>query len=256
MRFPLIAALAALGMALGLSPALAAPLGAGWTCTGSCGTDGADGVVTLSPFNNPSYEWVSTNGGITGAGELAGIGGTNGSMLDSPTFAANAGDALNFYFNYVTSDGAGFADYAWAQLLDASNNSVVATLFTARTEASGTIAPGVGLPANTSTLTPSSVPIIGGAPIWSPLGTDSGTCYQSGCGYTGWINSNYVIPTAGTYLLSVGTTNWSDTSYQSGLALDGVTVAGQQVGVPEPASFALLAAGLAGLAFVRRRKAA
>jgi hypothetical protein len=31
-------------------------------------------------------------------------------------FAATAGTALNFYFNYVTSDGAGFADYGWAEL--------------------------------------------------------------------------------------------------------------------------------------------
>ncbi len=37
-----------------------------------------------------------------------GIGNTNGSILRSDSFTAGAGDMLQFDFNYVTTDGAGF----------------------------------------------------------------------------------------------------------------------------------------------------
>ncbi|MDP8991418.1 MAG: NF038132 family protein [Acidobacteriota bacterium] len=210
------------------------PIPAGWSCTGNCGTDGADGAVTLSPAGSSAYQWVSTSGGVGGAGALptGALGSeTNGSALSTPVFSASAGTALNFYFNYVTSDGGGFADYAWAELFNASNTPI-ALLFTARTRSSGSIVPGTGLPAPLATLTPASVSIIGGGPSWLPLGSSSGQCWSSGCGYTGWVMSNYTISTAGNYYLKVGVVNWSDQSFDSGLALDGVTVGGVPVGQP------------------------
>lgn len=240
--------------------ASAASIPTGWTCTGACGSDIADGVVTLSPTGNSSYQYVTTNGGTSGVGALpsGALGSeTNGSTLATSVFSANAGTALNFYFNYVTSDGAGYADYAWAELFNSSNDPV-ALLFTARTEPNGSIVPGTGMPAPTATLTPASVPIIAGGPDWSPLGSSSGTCYDAGCGYTGWINSNYTIATAGDYYLEVGAVNWSDQIYDSGLAMDGVTVGGVPItpssGAPEPSTYGLLAAGLFGLyGFAKRR---
>src|SRR5580658_9224952 len=63
----------------------------GWTCVGNCGTDGVDGVVTLSPTGNAAYEWVSTSGGTTGVGALPSgpLGSeTNGSTLATTVFAA------------------------------------------------------------------------------------------------------------------------------------------------------------------------
>jgi hypothetical protein len=66
---------------------------------------------------------------------------------------------LQFYFNYITSDGAQYADYAFAQLQTASGTPV-ATLFTARTTVSGNTSPGYGLPSNGVTLTPSATPIM------------------------------------------------------------------------------------------------
>ena len=123
------------------------------TVIGSAGTLGANGVVTLPPNGELSYGWVSTWGGAPGGGLPyivpginGGIGNTNGSILRTDVFAATAGDGLQFYFNYVTTDGAGFADYAWARLLDTAYNEV-ALLFTARTKASGSIIPGFGMPA-------------------------------------------------------------------------------------------------------------
>jgi hypothetical protein len=237
----------------------------GYTCNGSCGTDGADGDVPLSPTGNSVYSWVSTNGGISGVGALpSGAVGleTDGSTLATPVFSATAGTALNFYFDYVTSDGSStYSDYAWAELFT-STGPPVALIFTAQTEPSGSIIPAAGLPLPSAgtTLTPNSVPITPNATNWSPLGGSSGSCFAAGCGNTGWVLSNYTIATAGNYYLEVGTVNWADTLYDTGLALDGVTVGGVPVGptsgTPEPSSVMLLASGLAaltGVAWKRRR---
>ena len=234
------------------------------TVIGNAGTLGAIGVVTLPPTGDPSYGWVSTNGGAPGGGLPyivpginGGVGNTNGSTLRSDLFAANAGDNLQFYFNYVTSDGAGFADYGWARLLDASNNEI-ALLFTARTKPSGSIIPGFGMPAPSATLTPVAVPIIGGAPAWAPLGISSGTCFTTGCGYTGWVQANYSILSSGSYLLEYGVTNWSDTYYDSGLAFSGSTIAGAPINtettVPVPAAAWLFGSGFTVLMGAVRRK--
>ncbi|WP_088329860.1 NF038132 family protein [Lacimicrobium sp. SS2-24] len=252
--------ISALGMAavLTATPASAILL-SGWTGTGNSGTLGADGVVTLSPYGDSQYGYVSTNGGVTGVG-LPGVGGTgnatDGSVITSPIFAAESGDALEFYFNYVTSDGAGYADYAWARLLDAASNEV-ALLFTARTRSDGgDTVPGFSMPAPTATLTPGSTPIIGGAPTWSPLGSESGSCYDTGCGYTGWIQAAYNIGSAGNYRLEIGVVNWNDSAFDSGMAFDGATIAGTVIGeptdIPTPAPLALLGLGLMSLWLSRR----
>ena len=243
-------------------PAFADTVPAGWTCVGNCGSSGADGVVPLSPTGNSSFQWVSTNQGLIGVGILptGALGSeTNGSTLATSLFSATAGDPLSFYFNYTSSDGAAFADYAWAGLFN-SSNTLQALLFTARTTPSGDAVPGFGVPLPAATLTPSTVPIQAGLTTWSPLGDSSGGCFDVGCGTTGWVLSTFTITNTGNYYLKVGVVNWKDEIFDSGLALDGVSVAGvpitpPPITAPEPVSLAMLACGLAGVGVLRRKTA-
>ncbi|MDP4529422.1 NF038132 family protein [Alkalimonas delamerensis] len=232
-------------------------LPADWNCVGTCGALGADGDVTLAPTGAAQYGYVASTNGVTGVG-LPGLTGTTGSTLTSSLFSAQAGDELNFFFNYVSSDGSDeFVDYAWARLLNEMNDEV-AILFTARTTPSGSIVPGFGMPEPTATLNPVEVLMNPGAPTWSPLGSDSGRCFDIGCGYTGWISSSYNIASTGNYFLEFGVVNWSDSLYQSGMAFDGITVGGAPIGdtnpVPTPATLGLLGLGLLGARLARRKK--
>lgn len=243
------------------------------TCVGSCGELGADGVVTAPPAEagTATYQYVSTFGG-TFQGGLPGIGGTgagigaatNGSVFQTAAFMGGEGDELVFFFNYVTSDGAGWADYAWARLLHADTMEEAALLFTARTSPGENTVPGFDMPEPTADLEPEETPIIPGGPEWSPLGTYSGACWSTGCGYTGWIKSMFNVASSAMYVLEFGVTNWGDEIFDSGLAWAGVTIAGAPIDepapdptpVPEPMTLLLLGTGLLGVGAtaVRRRE--
>ncbi len=230
-----------------------------WNCEGNCGTAAADGDISLSPFGSSEYGWISTANGVDTEG--LGIGNeTTGSTITSPLFDANQGDELSFNFNYVTSDGGGFSDYAWALLLD-ENLEPAAQLFTARTNPGGNTVPGFELPEPDAdvALDPSETPIIAGAPEWSPLGNSSGSCFGDGCGYTDWIESVFSFDEDGTFALQFGVVNWNDEAFQSGLAFDGATIAGRDIGddapgeIPLPATLALFLTGLAAMVGIRRK---
>jgi hypothetical protein len=228
------------------------------SCVGTCGVLGADGVVTAPPIGG-SYRYVSTLGGPSGGGAIPGsVTGTNGSRFTSSEFTAAAGSKLEFYFNYITSDGAGFSDFGWSALNNGADDLI---LFTARTTPSGDTVPGFGLPglAPGVVLSPGSTPIIPGGPVWSPLGSYSGSCYSTGCGYTGWIKSTYIIETAGTYTLKLGVANSVDTIYHSGLAFAGLVIDDKPIdptpgAVPEPATWAMMILGFGLVGYSARRR--
>lgn len=229
------------------------------TCIGSCGSSNAqDGVVTVSPAG--AHQWISTNGGTSGAGTLPGVpdngelGETDGSLFTTNAFSAAAGDVLSYYFNYITSDGAQFTDYAWAQL-QTTGGDEVATLLTARTHPTDSIIPGFDMPDIDATLDPASVPIIPGGPVWSPLGGDSGACWDDGCGYTDWVHSTFTIAQAGTYVLAFGVTNWNDQLFDSGLAFGGIQINDVPINpIPLPAALPLLIGAIGGLGLLGWRQ--
>ena len=237
------------------------------TCVGTCGTGTANGDVTLPPGFS-SYNYVTTAGGPAGGGNLpslfgpAGVTSTNGSTFTTDAFTATAGEMINFNFNYVTSDGSSsFPDYAWAGLLSTDGGSNY-LIFSAQTQPTGNTVPGETLPALApgTALVPTTSAIMAGSgsdggPVWAALAEDSGSCYDPGCGLTGWIESQFTGEAAGSYTLEFGVSNATDTAYESGLAFAGVEVGGQPVSsVPEASSLALFGAGLAALLLVFKRR--
>jgi PEP-CTERM motif len=211
----------------------------GWSCTGACGTDGADGDVPLSPLGNPFYEYVTTAGGTSGVGQnpvTPPTSPTNGSLLTTPDFSATAGTTLTYDFNFITSDGGQYADNAWAVLFSATTDQPVAQLYN-----------------DTTAVTPYTI----GSSTVSWLGTSSGACFEGGCGTTGWQTESYQITSTGSYFLEFGATNAYDTSYDTGLAIDGVAVNGTQITpptAPEPGTLTLFGAAALALGFTYRRR--
>ncbi len=249
-----------------------------WTCVGQCGATGADGDVTLSPLGQSSHGYVTTAGSdALGASPLnlqeSGGGGsvftqTNGSRYTSSVFAANQGDTLSAYFNYVSTDGKGFDDYAWARVLNADTQSVVAWMFTARSTNSNkqSIVPGdlkvdfdpdavilnyADFEFNTRNLKTDS-------PVnWSLLGASNGSCWREtaeGCGFSGWLNSRVTLAQAGRYQLEVGVVNFGDQAYDSGLAFDVTGLQAPTSAVPEVGSLPLFLMGAAGMVAMRSRR--
>jgi hypothetical protein len=249
--------LSAIALASLAVTAHAAPLPATWSAIGNAGSSAtADGNISLAP-GDKGFIWVSTAGGIQGEGRLNSVdnsGATDGSSVTSGLFAAKAGDTLSFYFNFLTSDGAGFADYAWAQLVAESGDETL--LFTARTTPNGNTVPGFGMPAPGVTLDPATVAILQGT-NFSGIGGDSGTCFDTGCGHTGWVKADFLVAAAGNYRLRAGATNWTDASFDTALAIADVTIGGISIDptVPEPASLALVGLALVGAGVARRRRA-
>lgn len=277
-------------MALSLVNALAAPdvlasnvsIGSNiWTPTGPAGIIYGDSTVNSSPTGNTQFGYLTTSGGISGASPLVlrneGRGTenqTNGSKIQSSVFNASSNDTLTLYFNYVSTDGRGYDDYAWARLVNAGTNNIAAWLFTARStnSANGNVVPGNVLNRQADNNLPDELDAVlnDGNTVgfdvastdWSPLGASSGICWDDAntCGPTGWVKSDYSFVAAGSYFLEFGVINWGDEIFDTALAFDfdglqqanfnGVTVV-PPVTVPLPGGFMLMSAGL--LTVISRR---
>jgi hypothetical protein len=110
------------------------------TYVGNAGIGTANGNVVASPVGS-KYLYVST----ANSSETAGYGlgeETTGSEFTTLSFAANAGSMLDYFFNYITSDGARFSDYAYANLNNVGSGLPPIGIFNARTDPSGNTVPG------------------------------------------------------------------------------------------------------------------
>ncbi len=235
---------------------------ANWSCTGHCGSTAPVGDITGSPLGNPKHGYVSTAGSQAfGVSPLSvsdnKVGAeTNGSKFVSGVFAAGHNDRLDVVFNYASTDGNGYDDYAWARLLDVDNNNALASwVFTARSTNSGSnnIVPGDVLPSNEfdarSVITNYRDYEFTAKTIdWAPLGVSNNICWESdakGCGFTGWLQSSVTFEKAGRYRLEVGVVNWGDTLFDSGLAFDYAGLVDSRIApVPEPRTYMMMLAGL------------
>jgi hypothetical protein len=274
------------GALLALQSAQAADVTVGnaiWNPKGAAGVISGDSTVPASPVGNAQFGYITTYGGVYGVSPLVlkseGAGSenhTNGTKIVSGSFNALANDKLTLYFNYVTTDGRGYDDYAWARLVNAASDTTSAWLFTARStnSANGNVVPGNVLKRQVDNSLPDKLDAVlnDGNTIgfdvagtqWAPLGGSSGICWDSAntCGPTGWIKSSYSIAGNGSYYLEFGVANWGDEAYDSALAFDfsglrqtnfnGVTVV--TTPVPELHTHAMMALGLGLMSIVVRRR--
>lgn len=256
--------------------------GTTWASTGASGLIAGDSTVTTSPTGNARFGYVTTAGGVSGVPPLLlktdGKGNetsNNGSTVLSSVFSARANDTLSLNFNYVSTDGRGYDDYAWARLVTAGTNTTAAWLFTARStnSARGNVVPGNVLKRQQDNSLPDELDatLNDGASIgfnvsstaWDPLGVSSGYCWDTAntCGPSGWIHSAYTFSGAGDFVLEFGVVNWGDEVFDSALAFDfsglgqasfpDATTSGS---VPEPASSTLALLGLSLMGTLARRK--
>ncbi len=231
------------------------------TCTGNCGYhDGTrDGDIPPAPTSDGSYDWVSTYHGVDGAGSLGSFytaRATNGSELLTNAFHATAGQEISFIYNFVSSDGTAYKDYAFVELINLDTGSATQIINMRYNGAGNTVIQGLGLPPMMGTAGP-PLYMYPDAPDWSPLGGSSGSCWFTGCGYTGWNFTSYTIPTgkSGDYALRFGVANWNDKAFDTGLAFSALSLDGVAVGLaPEPASWAMLMAGFFAAGSILRRQ--
>lgn len=249
-----------------------------WTQNGATGLISGNTTVPNSPTGNSQFGYLTTFGGIEGVSPLVlkdeGRGTenqTNGSNIQSSAFDAVANDTLTLYFNYVSTDGRGYDDYAWARLVNATTNNTAAWLFTARStnSANGNVVPGNVLNRQVDNKLPDELDAVlnDGNTIgfdvagtnWIPLGGSSGICWDDAntCGPTGWIKSEYSFTAGGSYFLEFGVINWGDQAFDSALAFDfsGLQKSNFSGGtiVPLPGGFTLMTLGVALISAVSRR---
>jgi uncharacterized protein (TIGR03382 family) len=278
-------------LALAIPTAQAATVslsGLSWTATGAAGLIEGTSTVPVSSTGNSPFGYLTTTGGVQDVSPLVlktdGKGSEtseNGSLIRSGVFSAARGDSLSLLFNYVSTDGRGYEDYAWARLVNAGDNTTAAWLYTARSDnsARGSVVPGDVLKRQTDGKLQKdldaqlnngkSVGFDVSSTAWAPLGGWSGSCWTSAntCGPSGWIESEYDFARGGDFVLEMGVVNWGDELFDSALAFDfkglraddfsGLRVLDPSTDggtVPTPATPALALAGLGLLAAQSRRR--
>ena len=212
-----------------------APALTGWSTYGSNVTQ-VDGTFGVAPIEGTYQALLSTGSGAPGAspitsGSMESILGLASGTLDvfslnfatqgsvmTQTFSATAGDLLSFNWNFMTNE----------LPFEINFNDY-------------------GFYAVTNVSSP--IDLIGDT--FSPLIPSAGGFISE----TGYNLVSLALPTTGLYTLAFGVLDVGDTSIASGLLIDNVNLIGVSA-VPEPSSVVLLASGLAGLGYWRRKQLA
>lgn len=259
-----------------------------WLATGAAGLIEGTTTVPVSPTGNSYFGFVTTAGGAGHFGSPDNVsplilktdgkgneGTNNGTKIVSDAFSGVAGDTLTLHFNYISTDGRGYDDYAWARLVNAGSNETAAWLFTARStnSARGNVIPGDVLNRQVDNNAPDALDAVlndgdrigfdVASTSWQPLGISSGYCWDDAntCGPSGWVKSSYTLAQSGSFRLEFGVANWGDEIFDSALAFDFVGLNSTNfpnapliASVPEPSTYAMFIAGLAfvGAGFGRR----
>lgn len=210
-----------------------APALTGWSTYGSNVTR-VDGTFGVAPIEGTYQALLSTGSGAPGAspitsGSMESILGLTSGTLDAfslnfttegsvmtQTFSAAAGEILSFHWNFLTNELPFDIDYNDYGFYAVTNVSSPIDL----------------LGDTFSTLLPSA-----GSFTWE----------------TGYNLVSLALPTTGLYTLAFGVVDVGDNSVDSGLLIDNVKLIGGSA-VPEPSSVVLLASGLAGLGYWRRKQ--
>lgn len=259
-----------------------------WFATGAAGLIEGTSTIPLSPTGNGYFGFVTTAGGAGHLGSPDNVsplvlktdgkgneGTNNGTKIVSDAFSGIAGDTLTLHFNYISTDGRGYDDYAWARLVDAASNATAAWLFTARStnSARGNVIPGDVLNRQVDNNAPDELDAVlnDGDRIgfnvsstnWQPLGISSGYCWDDAntCGPSGWVKSSYTLAQTGSFRLEFGVANWGDEIFDSALAFDFAGIDAAKfpnapliTSVPEPSTYAMLLAGMALVGLIAARR--
>lgn len=233
------------GGALTFSESFESGVPADWTYTGTVGTSGT--TANLAATDASEFGTMVTPGV-----DYLGFGGTGGSTWESSSFEALDGDVLSLDFNFLTTDGNGFNDFMFIQLINASTDAVVATIANGNTTGPVDQAvPALGAPApliTGGTLSPTSAFFDG--ILTGPIGVCDPDEVLSGCtaggqtfgpdkypafplpeeppppaslgGSTGWVTSTFLIPADGDYKLSFVVQDLLNRVFPSGLAIDDI----------------------------------
>ena len=109
-----------------------------WPLQGSGATRGtiSSSVTGLSASTGSKFAFIDTNAAV-GSGTIGttAIGGTNGTVLTSPSFSLTSGSTLSINVAFLSNDGSPYLDFALVQLFHVGDvpltNVPAATLFTA-----------------------------------------------------------------------------------------------------------------------------